>query len=105
MMIVRDQKTGHIRVAAPADIPIAELTALGVFNQSIVAEDKLPSGEPAWDWITSGRDADGFASEEVVEGKEWKVLPDYVWRARACDNDSFGHTTVHRWVAFTYLQP
>jgi hypothetical protein len=55
-------------------------------------------GQKAWKWILESTEADGFTPEEVGEHVPggWKALGEYKWRSRRTDNDSLGHTTVHR---------
>lgn len=93
MMVVRDKATHRLRIAPPADVPKDEWIRRGVFNPSILATEP-----DQWSWLLSSPEADGFVADEVVAKDNWKALPDFVWRARRCDNDSLGHTTVHRWV-------
>ncbi|KAI9001802.1 hypothetical protein DFJ74DRAFT_714423 [Hyaloraphidium curvatum] len=95
MVVVRDPKTHRLRAAPPDLLPVAEWTRRGIFHSSILAGDML-DGEQAYKWLLHSTEADGFAAEEVVPGDRWEALPEYEWRSRRTDNDSLGHTTVHR---------
>lgn len=95
MAVVRDPATHRLRAAPPDSLPIAEWTSRGIFHKSILANDMF-EGKQAWDWLLNSTEADGFTPEEVAVAGEWKALPDYKWRSRRTDNDSLGHTTVHR---------
>lgn len=93
MMVIRDPATHRLKIAPPSDVPLDEWTNLGVFNPSIIATD-MYNGKPAYEWLTSGQDADFPASE--LADSTWTPLPGYTWHARRVDNDSLGHTTAHR---------
>ncbi|KXS22335.1 hypothetical protein M427DRAFT_50671 [Gonapodya prolifera JEL478] len=99
MAVTRDPQTHRLRSAPPDSLPVAEWTARGILHASILAED----GE-GWGFVVGSEEADGFKAEQVGKGKgadvdpkTWTPLGDvYAWRSRRTDNDSLGHTTVHR---------